>query len=55
MATLSNITIENARDLAGNQLDTLPVLDNDNDGIDDILYIDNIVEIATLYRKYYKS
>ena len=43
---LSDITIENARDLAGNPVAILD-LDIDNDGIDDILYIDNTVETAT--------
>ena len=43
---LSDITIENARDLAGNPVAILD-LDTDNDGIDDILYIDNTVETAT--------
>ncbi|GIR57216.1 MAG: hypothetical protein CM15mP64_6280 [Candidatus Neomarinimicrobiota bacterium] len=43
---LSNITIGNARDLAGNPIATID-LDADNDGIDDILTIDNIAETAT--------
>ena len=43
---LSNITIGNARDLAGNPIATID-LDADNDGIDDTLTIDNIPETAT--------
>ena len=43
---LSEITIGNAQDLAGNPVATLD-LDADDDGNDDILYIDNIVETAT--------
>ena len=44
--SLSNINIDNAKDLAGNPLAALD-LDSDDDGTDDILYIDNVVEIAT--------